>query len=176
MWVCNSVLSLELSWMCGLKTYKTSISAPWKKPCKTKKSQHFSSLPLGDFVLQDNLSHTGPLLMSSHGFLSISPSRVRSRGGRAMWEMKRGLCFPAERKSWSLGSGELLLFCTSLIIFPLRACLCLHIFPPSIVPKETELMRMLLAKYPHILQWLSSSRWVGTEAQSQHPTFSHAHF
>lgn len=44
-------------------------------------------------------------------------------------------------------------------------------FSPSIVPKETELMRMLFAKYLHVLQWLSSSRWVGTESRSQHPTF-----
>lgn len=41
----------------------------------------------------------------------------------------------------------------------------------SIVPKETELMRMLLAEYPHILQWLASSCCVCVEAQSQHLTF-----
>ena len=113
------------------------------------------------------------LLVSSQGFLSISLSCVSSRGGRAMWEMKRGLCFPAEAESWiwiSLGSGELLLLCTSLIILPLRACLCLHIFPPSIVLQRTELMRLLLADCPHILHCPSSSLRTG-RAQSQHPTF-----
>lgn len=44
-------------------------------------------------------------------------------------------------------------------------------FSPSIVPKETELMRMLLGKSFHILQSLSSSCNVVRETQSQHPTF-----
>lgn len=116
-----------------------------------------------------------PCLVSSHGFLSISLSCVSTRGGRAMWEMKRALCFPADRKSWiwiSFGSEELLLFCSSLIIFLLRACLCLHIFPYSIVQKKTELMRIPLFESLYILQGLSSSLCVGMEAPFQHPKFS----
>lgn len=93
---------------------------------------------------------------------------VSSMGGWAMWEMKRGLCFPAERKSWiwiSLGSGELLHSPNHLSF---KGMFMFAHFSPSIVPEESELMRMLLSKSFHILR---SSCNVGREAQSQHPTF-----
>lgn len=111
--------------------------------------------------------------MSSYGFLSMSPSPVLvARVARAMWEMKRGLCFPVERKSWiwiSLGSGELL-FCIALIIFPLRACLCLHIFPLRLCLRrlnswECCWVSLFISCSP------SSSCNVVRETQSQHPTF-----
>lgn len=96
-------------------------------------------------------------LLSSHGFLSISVCCVSHRGGRAMWEMKRGLCFPAERKSWiwiSPGSGASSpLYILNHLSF--KGMFMFAHFSPTIVPEETELMRMLLVKYLHIPQCLS---------------------
>ena len=139
----------------------------WNHPKEVWLHSHEGSLRSGSFP-------TVPPLMSSYGFLSISPRPVlvaREAGPCEKWKED----FPAEKKSWiwiSLGSGELL-FCIPLIIFPLRACLCLHIFPPSIVLKETELMRNLLSKSLHILPLFFSSCSVGTAPL---PYLSHAHF
>lgn len=78
----------------------------------------------------DHLSHSGPLLMSSYDFLSILPSSVSVAWVAEPCE-KWKEDFVSQRRE-RVGSGSALgreNFSIALIIFPLRACLCLHIFP-----------------------------------------------